>query len=63
MQITEISTGQNRDFVPIKGWDGVEAALNAYNSGSINGSRATEQKLYDDAGDAGGGMGAALIER
>lgn len=61
MQITEISTSQHRDFVPIKGWEGVEAALNAYNSGSIDGSRATEQKLYDDAGDAGGGMGAALI--
>lgn len=61
MQITTISTSQNRGYVPIKSWDGVEAALNAFNNGSINDSRATNKKLYDDLGDTGGGMGAALI--
>lgn len=61
MQITTISTSQHRNYVPIKGWDGVEAALNAYNSGSINGSRATEQQLYKDASEDYGGMAVGLL--
>lgn len=61
MQITQISTKQHRNFVPFKGWDSVEAALNAYNNGRINGSRRTEQTLYDDLGSISDGRGAAII--
>lgn len=61
MQITQVSTSQHRDYVPIKGWDGVEAALNAYNNGDINGSRATEQQLYKDSGEDHGNRAVGIL--
>jgi hypothetical protein len=61
MQITAISTNQIRTLVPVKGWDSVEAALNAYNNGDINDSREAERQLSADLGKTDDGIGAALI--
>lgn len=49
MNITDINVFEHRHYVPIKGWDGVEAAFNDYNDGKISGSRATERQLVNDS--------------
>ncbi len=61
MEIREVSTGQHRQYVPLKGWDMVEAALTAYNSRQINGSRATEDQLVKDVTQESGQMAGAVL--
>jgi hypothetical protein len=61
MQIISVTTSERRAYVPITGWEGVKAALIAYESGRIESSRATEERLISDAHEEQGGAAAAFL--
>lgn len=61
MQISKISVAENRRLVPVKGWEGVTAALNIFANGGTRGSRDTERVTVDAIDKNHGGLASGFF--
>lgn len=61
MQITRVSVGENRRFVPVKGWDSVEKAITLFADGRSRASRETERVTVDDIEQRSGALGVGMF--
>ncbi len=51
MQFASVTAHENRRFVPIKGWDGVSKALEAYVAGEITSGSRADAEFFKDIGE------------
>src|SRR3989344_2120907 len=61
MKIVQILTQENRRLIPLKGWDSVTKALNAFANGFTRGAKATEQVTADALGKSHGSDGGLAV--
>src|SRR3989344_310884 len=61
MKIVQILTQENRRLIPLKGWDSVTKALNAFANGFTRGAKATEQVTADALGKSHGSNGGLAV--
>jgi len=60
MKITSVVGSENCRGIPLKGWDSVKAALQAYSEGKARGARATTDHQLEAVEQSHGGMAVAL---
>ncbi len=61
MQITSVVGSENCRGIPLKGWDSVRAALQAYSEGKARGARATSNHQAEAIEQMGGGLAVGLM--
>src|SRR3989338_1431573 len=61
MQITSVVGSENCRGIPLKGWDSVKAALQAYSEGKARGARATTNHQAEAIEQMGGGLAVGLM--